>query len=262
MATFKIFGKVEPPWYSFDLEFEPQIGYRIDEVDIDLKATITIKKSIITVTCETNRWNEEILGWVLQYVYDWVSSIIDLFVFSAGMVLHFHLDKSEYPDGSEHLLIGKAPDLAAIATVCRVTDDDGRVHVNMIDLMKLMVTNPTLMLALRDLVSAIRYGNNSLTNCGRVIEALRKALWGKDEKNNTEREQAWEKMRNTLRISRPYLEVITSASSAPRHGSSAYITSATRQDVLRKTWTVMNRFLQYRLGNDQPLSETDYTPLE
>lgn len=258
MPTFKIFGKVEPPWYSFDLEFEPQVSYRIEEADIDLKATIAIKKSIITVTCETNLWNEEILAWILEYVHDWAGAIINLFTFSAGMVLHFYLDKCAYPDGSVHYLIGKAPDLAAIATVCKVTDNQGRVHVDMRDLMKYVVTSPTLMLALHDLTSAIRHGNNSLTNCGRAIEAIRKALWGKDETTDTEQKQAWEKMRNTLRVSRSYLEVITSASTAPRHGSSAYIPAATRQDVLRKAWTVMNRFLQYRLSGDQPLAEADY----
>ena len=261
MPTFKIFGKVEPPWYSFDLEFEPQINYKIEEANIDLKATIAIKKSVITIVCETNRWNKEILPWTLEYIYDWVGTIINLFTFSAGIVLHFHLDKSEYPDGSDHPLVGTAPDLAAIATACKVTDDQGRVHVDMRDLMKLVVTNPTLMLALHDLTSAIRHGNNSLTNCGRAIEAMRKALWGKDEATDAEQKQAWEKMRNTLRISRPYLETITSASTAPRHGSSAYIPAATRQDILRKAWTVMNRFLQYRLGGDQPLAETDYPTL-
>jgi hypothetical protein len=258
MATFKIFGKVEPPWYSFDLEFEPQVGYRIEEADIDLKATIAINKSVITVTCETNRWDEAVLGWVLHYVYDWVGAVIDLFTFSAGMVLYFHLDRSEYPDGSDHPLIGKAPDLSAIANACKVTDNQGRVHVDMRDMVKVVVTTPALMLALRDLASAIRYGNNSLTNCGRVIDALRKALWGGDEKDDSERKQAWEKLRNTLRVSQPYLEAITSASTAPRHGSSVYIPSAIRQDVLRGTWTVMNRFLLYRLGGSQPLVEADY----
>jgi len=261
MPTFKILGKIEPPWYSFDLEFEPQVSYRIEEADIDLKATIAIKESIVTVTCETNRWSEDLLGWVLHYVYDWAGSIIDLFTFSAGMVLHIHLDRAEYPDGSDHQLIGKAPDLAAIATACKVTDNSGRVHVDMRETLKLIVSMPTLMLALRDLASAARFGNNSLTNCGRTIEALRKALWGADEANDAELKQAWEKLRAALRVSRAYLETITSASTAPRHGSSAYVTSATRQDILRRTWTVMNRFLLYRLGGDKPLDEASYPTL-
>jgi hypothetical protein len=261
MTIFRILGKVEPPWYSFDLEFEPQVSYRIEEADIDLKATIAIKKSVITITCETNRWSEEVLAWILQYVHDWAGSIINLFTFSAGMVLHFHLDRCEYPDKTDHPLIGRGPDLAAIATACKVTDDQGRVHVDMRDLMKLVVTNPTLMLALHDLTSAVRHGNNSLTNCGRAVDGMRKALWGKDEVSDAERKQSWEKLRNTLNVSQPYLETITSASTNPRHGSSAYIPAATRQDILRKSWTIMNRFLQYRLSGDLPLAAADYPTL-
>jgi hypothetical protein len=230
-------------------------------VNIDLKSTISIKGSTVVVTCEANRWDEGVMGWVLQYLFDWVSAEIDLFTFASGKVFHVHLDHAEYAeytDGSSHCLIGTAPDLAALATVCKVTDLGDNLQVEMRHLLPIIVRNPTLMLALRDLASALRYGNNSPTNCGRAMEALRKSLWGRDEADNAEQQRSWEHFRSTLRVSKPYLQTITDASRGPRHGSSAYIAGSTRQDVLRKAWMVMNRFLVYRLGGDQPLPETEH----
>jgi len=114
------------------------------------------------------------------------------------------------------------------------------------------------MIALHDLISSLRYGNNSLTNCARAVEGLRKAMWGRDEGSPDEQKQAWAKLRDNLRLSKDFLQIITDASRGPRHGSSAYISSIVRQDVLKKSWEVMNRFLSYRLGANHPLPEAEY----
>ncbi len=106
MPTFKVFGNVEPPWFQITFDIEPQVGYRIEEADIDVKSTIAIKQSNLVITCETNRWDEAVLGWLLQYLFDWVGAEIDLFTFASGKVFHVHLDRAEYPDGTSHMLIG------------------------------------------------------------------------------------------------------------------------------------------------------------
>jgi hypothetical protein len=261
MPTFKVLGKIEPPWIQLTFDIEPQVRYRIDEVALDLSCKISIKQSDVLVTCEASRFDEGTMAWALQYLFDWVSAEVDLFTFASGKVFNVHLDSAEYPDGSIHRLIGTAPDLAALVTACTATSTDDSVHVDIRALLTIIIGSPTLMIALHDLTSALRYGNNSLTNCGRAMEGLRKALWGKDEADDREQQGAWKKLRDTLRVSKPYLQTITNASRGPRHGSTAYIAGNHRQDVLKKSWTVMNRFLQYRLGGDQPLLGSEYPML-
>lgn len=258
MPVFKVMGKVEPPWVPISFEFQPKVKYRIAEKDIDLECTIAIEQSDVVVTCDVNRWDGDTLAWVLQYIFDWVSAEVDLFTFAAGIVFAVHFDRAEYPDGSAHQLMGTPSDQAALVTAYKVTSTGDSFRGELRDLLPIVVGNPTLMLALRDLASALRYGNNSLTNCGRAIEGLRKALWGKDEAANAELQLAWERLRNTLRVSKDYLQVITDASRGPRHGSSAYIPGPVRCDVLKRAWIVMNRFLAYRLGGDQPLPAGPY----
>jgi len=43
VAMFKVFGKVEPPWYLLDFEFEPQITYTLPELNVELKCSVAIK---------------------------------------------------------------------------------------------------------------------------------------------------------------------------------------------------------------------------
>jgi hypothetical protein len=253
MPVVKVFGKVEPPWYHITFDFEPEVKYRIDEADIDVKAKIQIHESDIVVTVDLNRWDTSVLGWILQYLFDWVSAEINLFSFSTGKVFDVHLDRAEDPGGTVHRLISTAPDLAALATVCKTTVSGENARVDMRDALPLIVGSPPLMIALHDLVSSVRYGNNSLTNCARAVEGLRKAMWGREEASPAEQKQAWEKLRNNLNISKPFLQAITAASRGPRHGSTSYIPSTVRQDVLRKSWQVMDRFLRYRTLGDRAL---------
>jgi hypothetical protein len=261
MPTFRILGQVEPHWYHFTFEFSPTVNHRIEEIDLDLTCRIEINQSLVVVNCEANRWDDGIVSWVLGYVSDWVNAEIDVFVFTTGKVFDVRLDRAEYPDGTTKLLIGTAPDLAALATACKVTSVGGKVRGEVRDLLPLIIGQPTLMLALHDLASALRYGNNTLTNCGRAMEGIRKAIWGKDEADSRERQEAWELLRNSLHVSEPYLKRITDASRDARHGSSAYIPGATRQEVLTKSWKVMNRYLLYRLRGDKELPANEHPTL-
>lgn len=259
MVTFKLLGTVEPTWFQITFDLTPQVGYTIDEASIELSSSISIEKSAVVATCQTNRFDEEVLAWVLPYVFDWVSAEIDLFSFSTGRALTVNIDRVEWPDGSTRFLAGTAPDLATLATACTVTNHGESVRVELRDALRISIAEPTLMLALRDLGASLRYGNSSIVNCARAVEALRKALWGKDD--TAEQTQAWQHFRDTLHLSKEYLKLITDASRGPRHGSSSYISASLRQEVFRRTWVIMNRLLIFRLSGNQPLDEVDYPAL-
>jgi hypothetical protein len=61
-------------------------------------------------------------------------------------------------------------------------------------------------------------------------------------------------MQAALNVDKAYLAYITDLSIGPRHGKPTPITDATAMEVRARAWRIMDRFLHYRLGKNQPLS--------
>ena len=260
MPSLRLLGRVEPLWYALNFDLKPEFKHRIEEIDVELTCTVEIDKSLVTAHCEISKRQPEYLSWILPYVYDFVSSGVDLACFAWGKGFQVLLDRAELPNGQQSYLVNDAPDLAALATAFKLTGDAGSMRVELKDVMSIVWSSPALMFAMRDLSAALRFGNNTLINCGRAVEGIRKSLWGKDEAKD-EMQASWERLRTTLNVSEEYLKVITAASIYPRHGSSAYIHSAVRQDVLARAWTLMNRLLVFHLHGGMPLSVSAYPML-
>ena len=68
-------------------------------------------------------------------------------------------------------------------------------------------------------------------------------------------------MQAALNISRPYQQWVTSLSANPRHADRSHITGANTTEALSRTWSLMNRFLEYKRRGDKPLSAPDFPVL-
>lgn len=261
MPSLKFFGKVEPPWYELNFDYRPEFKHQINEIDVGVTCRVEINKSVITAQCEVSKWSAEYLSWILNYVYDFVCSEVDLACFAWGKGFQVLLDRAEMPDGRQTYLVNDAPNLAALATAFKVSGDAGSMRVELKDIMPIVWGSPALMLAMRDQAAALRFGNNTLVNCGRAVEGMRKSLWGKDEATRDEMQQSWAKLRATLNVSEDYLRVVTESSTQPRHGSSTYISAALRQDIVERAWTLMNRLLIFHLRGQKPLLASEFPQL-
>lgn len=256
MPTLHILGKIEPEWLKLDFNVTPTVGYQIGEVNI--RCLIDIKGSNIDITCEVSEWTEDLLPQIVGYTFDWVSAEVNIFSFASGKIFEIYLNRAIYPDGKRVNLNNEAPKLAALATACTVKNELGKTHVEILEFLPIVIGNPPLMLALHDLISALRFGQNPLTNCARAVEGMRNALWGRDETDEKDRNLSWEHFRANLRLSKDYLKKITDASRGSRHGSAAYIPVDLVNDVRQRTWIVMNRILIFRKNGNQPLPEKDF----
>jgi hypothetical protein len=101
----------------------------------------------------------------------------------------------------------------------------------------MVLQNPTLFMALNELILAITLPHVSSVNCARAMERLKHLI---APQGATDKE-AWRKMRDTLRIDESYLKYITRYSVGPRHGSPVHVPGTVTTEVTRRAWIIMNR---------------------
>jgi hypothetical protein len=121
----------------------------------------------------------------------------------------------------------------------------------------MVITEPPLFLALNELIVAISIPGHITVNCGRAIESLRTIL----VPNDPTRAKAWAEMRKVLRLERSYLDFIIEASANPRHGDKSYLEQETAQEILERSWVIMNRFLEFRKKGSVGLPADEFSIL-
>lgn len=121
-----------------------------------------------------------------------------------------------------------------------------------------VIQSPALFMALRDLVSAISLPHVSLVDCARAMERLKHLVAEPGAKDA----QAWEQLREALHIEKTYLRFITDHSTGPRHGRPGHTPGIDTTEVVRRSWIIMNRYLEYlrRDGTSLPLAEFPLLP--
>jgi len=69
-------------------------------------------------------------------------------------------------------------------------------------------------------------------------------------------------MRDNLNVSQQFLEFITDHSIGPRHGDVLDIPFSIINELIRRSWIVMNRFLEFKKRGDQKLPSSDFPLLD
>ncbi|MFZ0663107.1 MAG: hypothetical protein WAM66_10480, partial [Acidobacteriaceae bacterium] len=125
----------------------------------------------------------------------------------------------------------------------------GHVTDNYEAMIRLVVKERLLLLALNDLIVPISHFNLATINCARAIEALRTAI----SVPGQTRERGWELMRKHLNLTKNYLDFVIDLSKEPRHGNRKAPEVGQQAEVLKRAWTIMNRFLEFRKRGNIPL---------
>src|SRR5262249_26539082 len=113
-------------------------------------------------------------------------------------------------------------------------------------------------LVLNDLINAIRIPHITATNCSRVVEGIRHLI----APNQTEK-AGWAVMRAALNVDEAYLKFLSQQSYQPRHGNHQFVTRETNGEILRRAWTVMDRYIHYRKRADgKSLPESEFPLLK
>jgi hypothetical protein len=183
--------------------------------------------------------------------HDIARAMIDLVSFSTGHGLLFVLETLKDHEGTITAIAPQQPELGALAT-------SAAGHPQFNQVLQIVLSDPPLFLALRDLIDAITPWHRAPTSCARAIEALRHLV----APGETDRKRQWQMFNETLRVSQSYLNKVIAHSTGPRHGDPAHIPGAVTRDAAKCAWIIMDRYLEFRKrGGEQPLPISEFPVL-
>ena len=211
-----------------------------------MTATLTIKKGIVDVLCESSlSGSDEYDGQVQLRALDLTVAVISTYGFAKGEGLTAILETVVKPDGILYNLNPYHPRLEALVTAIRPQSDGG---IDVQPILEIALSDPTICVALVDLISSLHTAQEATVRCARAVDAIRHYMAPQND-----RKAGWPAMRENLNLTQQYLEFITDASKGPRHGEVKSNTFSTSQEVLKRAWTVMNRFLEFKIRGNQRL---------
>jgi hypothetical protein len=258
MVTYIFNGKVLPTFKEFTL-IGPVIAHWNDPIDppvsIVMNATLRITKGLVEILCESNlSGTEEYDGQVHLRANDLARTLVNCYAFGKGMGLSVILETVIKPDGIKYNIQAHRPDLEPLVTVLR-SGHDGGLDIQAI--LPIVLTDPRIFVAVNDLVSCVTQIQDAPIRCGRAIDAIRHSMAPADN-----RKQGWQAMRENLNIDLEYLEFITNLSKGPRHGDVIGTTFSANRETIKRSWIVMNRFLEFKKRGNQRLSLSEFPLLK
>ncbi len=251
MQKIQFSGRIFPIANSFTLHNTYSVHFTDAEMialGVDCWGRLNIRDNLVTIDCELNVFEKsKHLMPVTMRAYDIARATIDLMSFSSGNALMFILETLIDADGNTTLVVPMQPDLGKLATAL--------VGPGQFDeLLKIVLSDPPLFLALRDLVEGITFFHRAPINCARAIDCLRQYFVAP----GASKASGWRQLQENLNVSEAYLKTITDLSRGPRHGDHEHIPGPSLVDATTKSWVIMNRYLEYRKRRSGRLPLADF----
>jgi hypothetical protein len=257
MAKYTFHGRVLPTFMEFTMigsltsHWEDDIGGPVKQI---VDASVSITKGIIEIVCESNLFGTDNYDGHVDLKTNYLAkAVINCYGFAKGMLLHAVLETVIKPDGIKYNIKPHRPNLEPLVTALHSSSDGG---VNIQPVLSTVMTNPTIFVAVKDLVEGIS-ATETPVNCARAIEAIRESMAPAND-----RKTGWQMMRDNLNVSQHFLEFITDTSKGPRHGAVLGISFPAINETIKRSWIVMNRFLEFKNRGGQQLPLSDFPLLD
>lgn len=254
MATIHFTGRVLPSVLKITLQDVPQVRWQATDIGLDMTFTISITDSIVDIECEANRFNQSDVLPLYMRALDLARASVDLVAFAGGYGATVFLDTIITPEGSSSAIFPESPEVRGLCTAFTINSQAGNQDSRLGDVFRIVFSEPALFMALNDLISGITLPHHAPVNCARAIESLRNLI----APPGTSRKDAWDLLRENLRVEKDYLEYITGHSTGPRHGDRSHIPGTRVTEITRRAWVVMNRFLEFRKRLNEPLPTSEF----
>ncbi len=257
MPTIRFMGEVMPVHTNITMGNIPTITWQpSDLTEPPINFTIHIANSKIVIDCEVGDYDKTDLSDIYWRVLAMARGSVDLIAFSTGLGLTPYLHTMSGPDGKPQPLKIHLKYLEGLCTAFSLGWGISNVNNDFDQVYRMVLSDPKLFLVLNDLATAITHDQQSVTNCARAMDGISKLI-----APNERTDVAWAIMRNNLNLREDYLKFISNTSKGPRHADRTYIYPNVVAEVFKRSWSVFNRYLEYRKRGDQPLSKTDFPEL-
>ncbi len=243
-----------PQSYVIFVQNLPQFEMR--EASLDLSIRYTVADSTFDVEGELSEYKDELASFYIDRAHELVRTVVDMYSFATGTGLTCFTDTFISPDGVIRPILPERAFLRELCTavdISRVSDKQDLIRTLLV-----LTADSQIFMALNDLIVAISVPRIADINCGRAIEAIRHVM----TPDGVDRSLGWAIMRNRLNLGKKYVSVITDSSQAGRHGDRTEPGAVPINEILKRSWIIMNRFLEYKKGADNPLPVQNYPLLE
>ena len=247
-------GRVFPQVLNLTINPPITMGWKNHPlIEFDCEVEVTINQGALDVKCTMNKFDfDRNMGQLYKEAYELSGIMACLYTFASGNGTTIVFDTFTLPDGKTSEI---RPANEFLAKRCTVIDGNGK---NIHRVVELAMAEPLIHFALRDLNDCF-VPNRTTVNCARVLETIRTMVHPTPV--DGDRRPAWQAMQAALNIKQSYTQIITSNSLSHRHGAFEPVDGPTNEQIIQRTWEVMNRFLQFRIGGNQALSSPDFPEL-
>jgi hypothetical protein len=257
MLIVRVLGKVLPEAVVISWDKFPVLRFSSPDGAFQQNTKIKLDCSRIEVEIELIEYSPERLNGLFNHAYDLASAYVDMISFARGYGLFVVLESVVHPDGTTEKVVNGTPSLAQHSTAFKFPMETPEEGLAFAQVLKKVMAEPALYYALHDLIRAINIPNLAAINCGRVLDGLRKIL-APDE----DPKRGWPILQATLNVDAAYCRFISDQSKNPRHGDRTFIPGATTGETMKRTWIIMNRFLELRKRNDTTLPINEFPLLQ
>jgi acetolactate synthase regulatory subunit len=244
-AVVHFLGKVLPQGFQINVRSPRPYKYLVSNMGkkFDIECSVEIIDGIVATRCTLERFETTDIPHILPHVIHLTQGLVNLVAFHGGYGMIVYFDGIVLPNGETTAFISKNFDLARSCTAYTLDPE----HLD--EFFAIIMTDGMIALALNDLVHANYVSTAIPVNCARAIEVLRNQFVREEEP----RSESWRRMRTHLQISQPYLQLITDHSIGARHGERPNVGGEITNEIMARSWEIMNRFLIYRRLGDTPL---------
>ncbi|MCP6758934.1 MAG: invasion associated locus B family protein [Fischerella sp. CENA71] len=244
MKRYYFSGVIHPERAALTVQ---EVGFKIGKLDgnscLTLKFSIVCNQITCIVECDSD--DEDIFS-LRNLVKSSIETVISLLGFLKGYAYDIEITKVFDEECSFCWVFGiDLPSVENIYSSFNKDIEKLNEAINSIGHLCLMKEGIYIARCLNDLRMSMRYLDDSAFYCFRAIETI-KQYFGDIMGTEKDGEQ-WLAMRNAIGGEKEYLDFVRKLAFPARHGVPTIITDEDRGKIFTITWSVVERFINYRL---------------
>ncbi len=238
MPKVSFIGRIIPP--SIGTSAHAPVRYRSAILGLEILIRTRVAGSHVVVEIDSDQYDERIHFEEFFIVATHMArTTVNLLAFASAMGMSVALYSVITPDGRWRKLHFVESALANITTA--VSTVSGYLPFpETMKVAEIIFNDQAVFMTLNDLIQAITVYGTAPVNCGRVVDSIGRMIKPVGPKDRIE----WAAMHEALNVTRDYQEWITKQSKGPRHARPTFIPAHVGQEIICRTWTLFNRYLE------------------
>jgi hypothetical protein len=233
MQTLIYEGSIEPEAAPLTLDYRPRLRRQETETSPEVEFEVTVFVGRVRVRATTSVVDEEAAYSLFFPAWDVARVFVEMAGFIKGVPYSVSLDRVILPDGEVRSFVFGDRSLVATHDFTE-SDLEALSDISLVDLKCALVVSDVLM--------TLGKAHYSPTACGRVADSLARLI-----SPDVSRAQQWSDVRERLRVDEAFIRSLSDVSKASRHGDRTEVDAATNQETAHRAWTLVGRYLRYRL---------------